>query len=155
MSTEYIEIKPQEDNEYIVTITYLDMPGKYNGDDSLTVRIDLQAKDAVTAMLMATKIDTINKAEIMTDFIPKHPSSKNKDVYTREEIDNLRQQAIDRGAFANWLMFPISAIQVVEASKQQAINELAINEVFEHASHVGNQAEEFLKDIDKGKEGTE
>ena len=30
MSTEYIEIKPQEDNEYIVTITYLDMPGNYN-----------------------------------------------------------------------------------------------------------------------------
>ena len=49
MSTEYIEIKPQEDNEYIVTITYLDMPGNYNSDNSLTVRIDLQAKDAVTA----------------------------------------------------------------------------------------------------------
>ena len=154
MSTEYIEIKPQEDNEYIVTITYLDMPGNYNGDNSLTVRIDLQAKDAVTAMLMATKIDTINKAEIMTDFIPKHPSSMNKDVFTIEEIDNLRQQAIDKGAFTNWLMFPISAIQVVEASKQEQINNLAINEVFEHASHVGNQAEEFLKEIDEGKEGT-
>jgi hypothetical protein len=28
-----------------------------------------------------------------------------------------------------------------------------LNDVMEHASHLGDQAEEFLKDIENGKEG--
>lgn len=153
-SGDYLEVKEQDDIEFIVTLTYLDMPGAPKGRNARTVRVLLTAKDIVQAVTMATTIDMVNKAEMMTDFISSHPSLINKQVFTRDEIDNLRQQAIDNGVFASWLMHPASAIQVVQYDKSEEMNDIVLNDVMEHASHLGDQAEEFLKDIDEGKEGT-
>jgi len=153
-SGDYLEVKEQDDIEFMVTLTYLDMPGEHDNDDVRTVRVMLKAKDIVQAVTMATTIDMVNKAEMMTDYINTHPSLVGKKIFTKDEIDNLRQQAIDNGVFSSWLMHPASAIQVVQYDKAQRMNDITLNDVMEHASHLGDQAEEFLKDIDEGKEGT-
>lgn len=152
-SGDYLEVKEQDDVEYLVTLTYLDMPGEHDNNEVRTVRVMLKAKDVVQAVTMATTIDMVNKAEMMTDYINTHPSLIGKKVFTKDEIDNLRQQAIDNGVFSSWLMHPASAIQVVQYDKAKQINDIVLNDVMEHASHLGDQAEEFLKDIDKGKDG--
>ena len=153
-SGDYLEVKEQDDIEFMVTLTYLDMPGEHDNDDVRTVRVMLKAKDIVQAVTMATTIDMVNKAEMMTDYINTHPSLVGKKIFTKDEIDNLRQQAIDNGVFSSWLMHPASAINVVQYDKAQRMNDITLNDVMEHASHLGDQAEEFLKDIDEGKEGT-
>ena len=153
-SGDYLEVKEQDDIEFMVTLTYLDMPGEHDNDDVRTVRVMLKAKDIVQAVTMATTIDMVNKAEMMTDYINTHPSLVGKKIFTKDEIDNLRQQAIDNGVFSSWLMHPASAISVVQYDKAQRMNDITLNDVMEHASHLGDQAEEFLKDIDEGKEGT-
>jgi hypothetical protein len=152
-SGDYLEVNEQDDIEFMITITYLDMPGTPKEHSVRNVRVMLKAKDIVQAVSMAVTVDMVNKAEMMTDYINTHPSLIGKKVFTRDEIDNLRQQAIDSGVFTSWLMHPASAIQVVQYDKAERINELALNDVMEHASHLGDQAEEFLKDIDNGKEG--
>jgi hypothetical protein len=152
-SGDYLEVNEQDDIEFMVTITYLDMPGTPKEHNVRNVRVMLKAKDIVQAVSMAVTVDMVNKAEMMTDYINTHPSLIGKKVFTRDEIDNLRQQAIDSGVFTSWLMHPASAIQVVQYDKAERINELTLNDVMEHASHLGDQAEEFLKDIDNGKEG--
>jgi hypothetical protein len=152
-SGDYLEVHEQDDVEYLVTLTYLDMPGAPEENNVRTVRVLLKAKDVVQAVSMAATIDMVNKAEMMTDYINTHPSLIGKKVFTKDEIDNLRQQAIDNGVFASWLMHPASAIQVVQYDKAKQINDIVLNDVMEHASHLGDQAEEFLKDIDEGKDG--
>jgi hypothetical protein len=152
-SGDYLEVNEQDDIEFMVTITYLDMPGTPKEHNVRNVRVMLKAKDIVQAVSMAVTVDMVNKAEMMTDYINTHPSLIGKKVFTRDEIDNLRQQAIDSGVFTSWLMHPASAIQIVQYDKAERINELTLNDVMEHASHLGDQAEEFLKDIDNGKEG--
>lgn len=151
---DYLEVGEQNDIEYLVTLTYLDMPGAPEDKNTRTVRVLLKAKDVVQAVTMATTIDMVNKAEMMTDYVGSHPSLLGKQVFTRDELENLRQQAIDKGIFASWLMHPAAALQVVEYDKTKRINDIVLNDVMEHASHLGTQAEEFLKDIDEGKEGT-
>jgi hypothetical protein len=152
-SGDYLEVSEQDDIEFMVTITYLDMPGTPKEHNVRNVRVMLKAKDIVQAVSMAVTVDMVNKAEMMTDYINTHPSLIGKKVFTRDEIDNLRQQAIDNGVFTSWLMHPASAIQVVQYDKAERINDIALNDVMEHASHLGDQAEEFLKDIENGKEG--
>lgn len=152
-SGDYLEVYEQDDIEFMVTITYLDMPGTPKEHNVRNVRVMLKAKDIVQAVSMAVTVDMVNKAEMMTDYINTHPSLIGKKVFTRDEIDNLRQQAIDSGVFTSWLMHPASAIQVVQHDKTKQINDIALNDIMEHASHLGDQAEEFLKDIDKGKDG--
>ena len=152
-SGDYLEVKEQDDVEYLVTLTYLDMPGEKDNNEIRTVRVMLKAKDVVQAVTIATTIDMVNKAEMMTDYTNTHPSLIGKKLFTKDEIDNLRQQAIDNGVFSRWLMHPASAIQVVQYDKAKHINDIVLNDVMEHASHLGDQAEEFLKDIDKGKDG--
>tara|TARA_E500000081_G_scaffold34110_1_gene37916 strand:- start:3333 stop:3806 length:474 start_codon:yes stop_codon:yes gene_type:complete len=143
---EYLEVNKQEQLEYLCTLTYLDIPGN---NDARHVRIILEASDPVQAMVRAMNMDIANKAEMMTDFINPYPPKLGENTFTREEIEDIRQQAIDSGLFQDWLIGnKPTAIQVVESNSVERVNDIAIDEVIEHASHIGNQAEDFLKEQD-------
>ena len=144
---EYLEVNDESQFEYLVTITYLNMPGS-NGQHS-HVRILLKANDPVQAVSRAMQVDIANKAEMMTDYIGPYPGKLGQSSFTREEIEEIRQQAIDSGLFQDWLIgTKPSAIQVVLQSEVDTINNIAIDEVMEHSTHIGSQAEDFLKDQD-------
>ena len=150
----FIEIKDKETEEYLVTFTMLHaFKTQKELDLDNTVRIHVHAQDALTAIEIAQKILTVSQAETMTDFMSHHPIAESKTTFTLKEIEEIRSECEDSGLFVNWLMQPISAIQCVRIKDRDTINDLAINEVMNHAKDVGSQAEDFLKDEEnKGKE---
>lgn len=144
---EYLEVTDDSQEEYLVTLTYLDMPGSQG--ESRTVRVILFANDAAQAAVRAMQVEIANKAEMMTDYIGPYPGKLGQSTFTREEIEDIRQQAIKSGMFQDWLLgVKPAAIQVVKQSDVDTINNIAIDEVMEHSTHIGSQAEDFLKDID-------
>jgi hypothetical protein len=144
---EYLEVTDDSQEEYLVTLTYLDIPG--HEDQPRTVRVILFANDAAQAAVRAMQVEIANKAEMMTDYIGPYPGKLGQSTFTREEIEDIRQQAIKSGMFQDWLLgVKPSAIQVVKQSDVDTINNIAIDEVMEHSTHIGSQAEDFLKDID-------
>ena len=150
----YIEVKNKETEEYVVTFTFLHTVSnqKELGIDN-TVRIHVYAQDALVAIQIAEKVLTVSQAETMTDFISQHPIAESKTNFTIDEIEDIRRECEESGLFANWLMQPISAIQCVRIEDKDTINDLAIDEVMNHAKDVGSQAEDFLKNEEnKGKE---
>ncbi len=150
----YIEIKDKETEEYLVTFTMLHaFKTQSELDIDNTIRIYVQAQDALVAIQVAQKVLTVSQAETMTDFMSHHPIAESKTTFTLKEIEEIRSECEDSGLFVNWLMQPISGIQCVRIEDKDIINNLAINEVMTHAKDVGNQAEDFLKDEEnKGKE---
>jgi hypothetical protein len=144
---EYLEVTDDSQEEYLVTLTYLNMPG--NEGEARTVRVILFANDAAQAAVRAMQVEIANKAEMMTDYIGPYPGKLGQNTFTREEIEDIRQQAIKSGMFQDWLLgVKPAAIQVVKQSDVDTINNIAIDEVLEHSTHIGSQAEDFLKDID-------
>ena len=144
---EYLEVNDEELLEYLITLTYTNMPGTKG--EHRHVRIILKASDPVQAMVRAMNIDIANKAEMMTDYIGPYPDKLGQSSFTREEIEEIRQQAIDSGLFQDWLIgVKPTAIQVVLQSEVDIINNIAIDEVMEHSTHIGSQAEDFLKEQD-------
>jgi len=144
---EYLEVTDESQDEYLVTLTYLDVPG-HKGEPR-TVRVILFANDVAQAAVRAMQVEIANKAEMMTNYIGPYPGKLGQSTFTRDEIEDIRQQAIKSGMFQDWLLGQKpSAIQVVKQSDVDTINNIAIDEVMEHSTHIGSQAEDFLKDID-------
>lgn len=151
-----IESSKRRQKEYIVTISYI--AGDSNGDKDMMLRssndtnrqaiyrIEVWATDIADAIRQGIEAITIERAEIMSDFITSHPRYQEQDSFTRSEIENMYEEAKRTGLFQSWLLIAPTAIQCNLADDEDKLQNLTIDNVLNHAGHIGEQAESFLKE---------
>ena len=151
-----IESSKRRQKEYIVTISYI--AGDSNGDKDMMLRssddtnrqaiyrIEVWATDIADAIRQGIEAITIERAEIMSDFITSHPRYQGQDSFTRSEIEDMYEEAKTMGLFQSWLLVAPTAIQCNLADDEDKLQNLTIDNVLNHAGHIGEQAESFLKE---------
>ncbi len=150
-----IESSEQKQKKYIVTISYVagdshdDKNLMPKGDDKprqMIYRCYVWATSMVDAIRQGVEAVNIEKAEVMSDFVTSHPLYGDKDSFTRDEIEDMYKQAIEMGIFQTWMMIQPTAIQCNLVDDEETLKDMTVESVMHHASHIGDEAEDFLKE---------
>jgi hypothetical protein len=84
----------------------------------------------------------------MADYINSNPMYTNQDTYTRKDIEDIYELAVEIGLFQNWLAIQPTSIQANRADDEDKLIDMTVDSVMHHASHIGDDAEDFLKEQD-------
>lgn len=146
--------KRRDVNKYYVVLNY--MQGDSNDDkkhipddvDGTVYRVEVYADSVMNAITRGVEIVTHARAEIMADYITNNPLTEGKDVFTRDEIDAIYQTAVEIGLFQSWLAIQPTGIQCNRVDDEDILIDMTVENVFHHTSHIGDDAEDFLKEQD-------
>ena len=141
-------------NKYYVVLNY--MQGDSNDDkkhipddvDGTVYRVEVYADSVMNAITRGVEIVTYARAEIMADYITNNPLTEGKDVFTRDEINAIYQTAVEIGLFQSWLAIQPTGIQCNRVDDEDILIDMTVENVFHHTSHIGDDAEDFLKEQD-------
>lgn len=141
-------------NKYYVVLNY--MQGDSNDDkkhipddvDGTVYRVEVYADSVINAITRGVEIVTYARAEIMADYITNNPLTEGKDVFTRDEINAIYQTAVEIGLFQSWLAIQPTGIQCNRVDDEDILIDMTVENVFHHTSHIGDDAEDFLKEQD-------
>jgi hypothetical protein len=125
-----------------------DKTGSFETPDVWQVHVP--SSSAMNAITTAMHIVQISRAETMTSFMPPHEILHGKDTFTLDEIEKIRQSAEDADVFKRWLDIEPTSIQVCLLDDSDKLRDMTINNINKSMDDVGNQAEEYLKEIDNG-----
>ncbi len=149
-----LQSKRRDVNKYYVVLNY--MQGDSNDDkkhipddvDGTVYRVEVYADSVMNAITRGVEIVTHARAEIMADYITNNPLTEGKDVFTRDEIDAIYQTAVEIGLFQSWLAIQPTGIQCNRVDDEDILIDMTVENVFHHTSHIGDDAEDFLKEQD-------
>lgn len=149
-----LESKKRDVNKYYVVLNY--MQGDSNDDkkhipddvDGTVYRVEVYADSVINAITRGVEIVTYARAEIMADYITNNPLTEGKDVFTRDEINAIYQTAVEIGLFQSWLAIQPTGIQCNRVDDEDILIDMTVENVFHHTSHIGDDAEDFLKEQD-------
>ncbi len=141
-------------NKYYVVLNY--MQGDSNDDkkhipddvDGTVYRVEVYADSVINAITRGVEIVTYARAEIMADYITNNPLTEGKDVFTRDEINAIYETAVEIGLFQSWLAIQPTGIQCNRVDDEDILIDMTVENVFHHTSHIGDDAEDFLKEQD-------
>ena len=119
-----------------------------NDGKHMVYRVEVWADSLINAVNRGMEIITHARAETMADYINSHPMYLNQDTFTRDDIENIYEQAVDIGLFQNWLAIQPTSIQANRADDEDKLIDMTVDNVMHHASHIGDDAEDFLKEQD-------
>ena len=119
-----------------------------NDGKHMVYRVEVWADSLINAVNRGMEIITHARAETMADYINSHPMYLNQDTFTRDDIENIYEQAVDIGLFQNWLAIQPTSIQANRADDEDKLIDMTVDNVMHHASHIGDDAENFLKEQD-------
>jgi len=118
-------------------------------DEAHTVyRVEVYADSLINAVNRGMEIVTHARAEVMADYINSNPMYMNQETFTREDIENIYEQAVEIGLFQHWLAMQPTSIQANKADDEDKLIDMTVDNVMHHASHIGDDAEDFLKEQD-------
>jgi hypothetical protein len=86
--------------------------------------------------------------EDMTDYILTHPVYGKQDTFTRNEIEQIREEAIEIGLFSNWIMIEPTSVQCNLVDDEELLKTATLANTLEHIGHTGDLAEDYLKELD-------
>ena len=146
----HIEVMEQDTKVYSVQIAYSnidshgDKPDCYKEPD--VWHIDIPATNGLEAIVNAKKILDISRAEIMTDVFTGvlDPSDK----YSLDDIMQVIHHAEHAGTFKSWLMMEPTSIQCTLKEDVTKLKNMTMNNLSKEMSGVGDEAEDYLKEID-------
>ena len=149
-----LESKKRDVNKYYVVLNY--MQGDSNDDkkhipddvDGTVYRVEVYADSVINAITRGVEIVTYARAEIMADYITNNPLTEGKDVFTRDEINAIYETAVEIGLFQSWLAIQPTGIQCNRVDDEDILIDMTVENVFHHTSHIGDDAEDFLKEQD-------
>jgi len=149
-----LQSKRRDVNKYYVVLNY--MQGDSNDDkkhipddvDGTVYRVEVYADSVMNAITRGVEIVTHARAEIMADYITNNPLTEGKDVFTRDEIDAIYETAVEIGLFQSWLAIQPTGIQCNRVDDEDILIDMTVENVFHHTSHIGDDAEDFLKEQD-------
>ena len=149
-----LESKKRDVHKYYVVLNY--MQGDSNDDkkhipddvDGTVYRVEVYADSVINAITRGVEIVTYARAEIMADYITNNPLTEGKDVFTRDEINAIYETAVEIGLFQSWLAIQPTGIQCNRVDDEDILIDMTVENVFHHTSHIGDDAEDFLKEQD-------
>ena len=148
--------RKREQHKYYVVANYL---GADSNDDKKYQRVDNEEADQVyraevyadsLVHAISRGMEIINhaRAEIMCDYITSHPIYGQQDTYTREELDNIYEEACRIGLFQHWLAVQPTSIQANRVDDEDILIDMTVNSVYHEVSHISDEVEDFLKEQD-------
>jgi hypothetical protein len=102
---------------------------------------------ADTAITSGLKIIQTSRAEEMTDFILNHPIFGDNQVFTRDEIEQIQEEAINVKLFRTWLLLEPTMIQVNRVDDEDLLKNVMIEQSLNQINNIGDSAEEYLKEL--------
>ncbi len=118
-------------------------------DDKQTVfRVEVWSDSLINAINRGMEIITYARAETMADYINSNPMYIEQDTFTRQDIEDIYEQAVEIGLFQSWLAVQPTSIQANKADDEDKLINMTVDNVMQHASHIGDDAEDFLKEQD-------
>ena len=108
------------------------------------------ASSSINAIITAMHIVQISRAETMTDWLPPEEVLEGKDSFTLEELKVIRQAAEDTNVFKHWLDIEPTSIQGCLAEDSEKLRDMTISNLDKMTQDVGNQAEDYLREVDNG-----
>lgn len=119
-----------------------------NDDRHMVYRVVVWSDSLINAINRGMEIVTHARAETMADYINSNPMYIEQDTFTRQDIENIYEQAVEIGLFQSWLAVQPTSIQANRADDEDKLIDMTVNNVMHHASHIGDDAEDFLKEQD-------
>ena len=102
---------------------------------------------ADTAITSALKIIQTSRAEEMTDFILNHPILGDNQVFTRDEIKQIQEEAIKVKLFRTWLLLEPTMIQVNRVDDEDLLKNVMMEQSLNQINNIGDSVEEYLKEL--------
>ena len=119
-----------------------------NDGKHMVYRVEVWSDSLINAVNRGMEIITYARAETMADYINSNPMYMEQDTFTRQDIEDIYKQAIEIGLFQNWLAMQPTSIQANRADDEDKLVDMTVSNVMHHASHIGDDAEDFLKEQD-------
>ena len=119
-----------------------------NDSKHMVYRVEVWSDSLINAVNRGMEIITYARAETMADYINSNPMYMEQDTFTRQDIEDIYKQAIEIGLFQNWLAMQPTSIQANRADDEDKLIDMTVSNVMHHASHIGDDAEDFLKEQD-------
>ena len=119
-----------------------------NDGKHMVYRVEVWADSLINAVNRGMEIITHARAETMADYINSNPMYLNQDTFTRQDIEDIYEVAVEIGLFQNWLAIQPTSIQANRADDEDKLIDMTVDNVMHHASHIGDDAEDFLKEQD-------
>jgi len=119
-----------------------------NDGKHMVYRVEVWADSLFNAISRGMEIITHARAETMADYINSNPMYLNQDTYTRQDIEDIYEQAVEIGLFQSWLAIQPTSIQANRADDEEKLIDMTVESVMHTTSHIGDEAEDFLKEQD-------
>ena len=119
-----------------------------NDGKHMVYRVEVWSDSLINAVNRGMEIITHARAETMADYINSNPMYIEQDTFTRQDIEDIYEQAVEIGLFQNWLAMQPTSIQANRADDEDKLVDMTVSNVMHHASHIGDDAEDFLKERD-------
>ena len=119
-----------------------------NDGKHMLYRVEVWSDSLINAINRGMEIITHARAETMADYINSNPMYMEQDTFTRQDIEDIYEQAVEIGLFQNWLAMQPTSIQANRADDEDKLIDMTVDNVMHHASHIGDDAEDFLKEQD-------
>jgi len=119
-----------------------------NDGKHMVYRVEVWSDSLINAINRGMEIITHARAETMADYINSNPMYIEQDTFTRQDIEDIYEQAVEIGLFQNWLAMQPTSIQANRADDEEKLIDMTVDNVMHHASHIGDDAEDFLKEQD-------
>ena len=119
-----------------------------NDSKHMVYRVEVWSDSLINAVNRGMEIITHARAETMADYINSNPMYMEQDTFTRQDIEDIYEQAVEIGLFQNWLAMQPTSIQANRADDEDKLVDMTVSNVMHHASHIGDDAEDFLKEQD-------
>lgn len=144
-----IEVDNMKRDVYTVQFAFYNIDShndKVNAFDEPDIwQIDIPATTAIEAIDNAQRILTIARSEIMVDvFTGTMPDNESLSLHEIQEIINTARK---RNVFKSWLMIQPTSIQCTLKADLDTLKDMTYKNIDKIMSDVGNEAEEFLKEI--------
>jgi len=151
----HIHADKRDTKDYTVTIAYVLDDGHKDkrhmatmeSDEPVVYNLIVPAESNMQAIQRAMEITTMCKAEDMTDFITGHPLAESKDSLTHEEIQQIRDETVDKLIFRNWLSLEPTSIQCHLSEDEEKLFDLTQVNIAKLQESIGSSAEDFLKEL--------
>jgi len=114
----------------------------------LVYRVEVWAQDLSHALVRGKQITNLERMEDMTDYILQHPQHGKQDTFTRNEIKEIREEAIDIGLFSDWIMIEPTSVQCNLVEDEELLKTATLANTLNHIGHTGDLAEDYLKELD-------
>lgn len=148
-----IEVTQTPSKDYEVQVAYFNIDSHEDKPSTAFEEPDvwsvkLPASSAMNAIHTAMHIIQISRAEVMTAFMPPQEVIQGKTTFTLEEIEEIREHAEHSDVFKAWLDIQPTSIQVCLVEDREKLRDMTYNALNQNIEDVGNQAAEYLKEMD-------